>query len=102
MTCICGYVGIYHTCDLVINGSITIDPCPDNSKFCQGEVDKREYYDCRWQENEDGYIVCRMCRKKLGRKAICEVCFCTRCRKEKKEYSSFEDYTDPRNLRCDE
>ena len=27
----------------------------------------------------------------LGRWAICEACFCTRCEKEKKGYSSCED-----------
>ena len=83
VTCICGYVGTYHTCDHVMNGTITIVSCPDNCKVCQKEVDKREYYDCRCQENEDGYTVWGACREKLGCRAICEVYFCTRCKKEK-------------------
>ena len=80
----CGYVGTYHACDYVINGTITICPCPDNCKVCQEEVINREYYDCRWQKNEDGYTVCGMCMEKSGCRAICEACFYTRCEKEKK------------------
>ena len=60
ITCVCGYVGTYHACDHVVNGTITICPCPDNCKFCQEEVDKREYYDRRWRKNEDGHTVCEM------------------------------------------
>ena len=86
ITCVCIYVGTYHACDQVINRTITICPCPDSFKVCQEEVDKREYYDCRWQKNEDGYTVCGMCMEKLGCRTICEACFCTRCEKEKKGY----------------
>ena len=78
----------YHACDHVINATITICPCPDNCKVCQEEEEKREYYDCRWQKNEDGCNVCGMCRKMLRCWAICEAWFCTRCKKEKKRYSS--------------
>ena len=97
ITCICGYVGTYHACDHVINGTITICPCPDNCKVSQEEVVKREYYDCRLQKNEGGYTVCRMCMEKLGCRTICKVCFCTRCKKEKQGYSSCEDCE-----RCDD
>ena len=89
--CVCGYVGTYHACDHVINGTITICPCPDNCKVCQEEIDKCEYYDGRWQKKKDGYTVCGMCMEKLGCWAICEACFCTRSEKEKKGYSSCED-----------
>ena len=51
---VCGYVGPYHACDHVIKRTIAICPCPDNCKVCKEEIDKREYYDCRWQKNEDG------------------------------------------------
>ena len=78
----------YHACGHVINATITICPCPDNCKVCQEEEEKREYYDCRWQKNEDGCNVCGMCRKMLRCWAICEAWFCTRCKKEKKRYSS--------------
>ena len=71
--CVCGYVGTYHACDHVINGTITICPCPDNCKVCQEEIDKCEYYDGRWQKKKkDGYTVCGMCMEKLGCWAICE------------------------------
>ena len=75
----------------VINGTITIDSCPENCKVYQEEVAKREYYDCRWQVNKDKYSVCGMCREKLGCRAICKVCFCTRCKKEKERHSSYQD-----------
>ena len=78
----------YHACDHVINATITICPCTDNCKVCQEEEEKREYYDRRWQKNEDGYNVCGMCMKMLRSWAICEAWFCTRCKKEKKRYSS--------------
>ena len=77
----------YHACDHVINATITICPCTDNCKVCQEEEEKREYYDRRWQKNEDGYNVCGMCMKMLRCWAICEAWFCTRCKKEKKRYS---------------
>ena len=89
--CVCVYVGTCHACDHVINGTTTICLCPGNYKVCQEEVYKREYYDCRWQKNEDGYTVCGMCMEKLGCQAICEACFGTRCEKEKKGYSSCEN-----------
>ena len=91
ITCICGNVGTYHACDHVIYGTITISSCPENCKVCQEEVDKREYYDYRWQKNEAGYIVCGMCMEKLGCRAIREACFCSRCEKEKIGYSRCED-----------
>ena len=50
--CVCGYVGTYHACDHVINGTITICPCPDNCKVCQEEIGKCEYYDGRWQKKK--------------------------------------------------
>lgn len=75
ITCICGYLGTNHPCDFVINGTITIPQCPDNCDICQEKVDKCEYYDLRWQKNEDGYTVCGVCREKLGCQAICENCF---------------------------
>ena len=92
ITCVCGYVGTNHTCDHVINGTITICPSPGNCKVFQEEVEKSEYYYCRWQKNEDGYTVCGMCMEKLGCRTICEACFCTRCEeKERKGYSGCED-----------
>ena len=45
ITCVCGYLGKYHVCDHVVNGTITIYPCLDNSKAFQEEVKKCEYYD---------------------------------------------------------
>ena len=77
ITCVCGYVGTHHACDHVKNGTITICPCPDNCKFCQEEVHKCKYYDCRSQKNEGEYTVCGMCMEKLGCQAICEAWFCT-------------------------
>ena len=91
ITWICGNVGVYHVCDHIINGTITIFPCPDNCKVCREEIDKREHYDCRWQRNEDGYTVCGMCMETLGCQGICEACFCIGCEKEKKGYSRWED-----------
>ena len=64
-------------------------PSFDNCKVCQEEVDQREYYDVRWQKNEDRYTICGMYREKLGCQAIYENCFCTRCKKEER-YSSCE------------
>ena len=46
-TCNCGYMGICHTCYLIIYGNITTDSCLDDSKVCQQKVDKRDYYNCR-------------------------------------------------------
>ena len=89
--CICGYAETYHTCDHVIDGAITIHSCPDNCKVCQEEIDKRKYYDYRWQESEGGCTSCEICSEKLGCRVICEVCFCIRCKKEKETYSSCED-----------
>ena len=43
ITCVCGYVGTYHACGHIINGTIAICLYPE-------EVDKREYYDCIWQK----------------------------------------------------
>ena len=91
ITCLCGYVGKYHVCDHVINGTINIYPCSDNCNVSQEEVDKYEYQDCRWQKYEDGYTVFGMCMEKLGCCAICEACFCIRCKKCKNRYSSCED-----------
>ena len=48
ITCACGYVGTYNACDHIINGTINIYPSPDNCNVCQEEVEKREYYNCRW------------------------------------------------------
>lgn len=31
----CGYVGIYHVCDLAINGTIIIELYYDDCKICQ-------------------------------------------------------------------
>ena len=90
IACVCGNAATYGTCDHVINGTIAICPCPGNYKVCQEEVDKHEYYDCRWQKNEDGYIVFGMCMEKLGCGTIWEACFCTRPEKEKKVYSGCE------------
>ena len=89
ITCVCSYLGTDHSCNHVINGNITIRPCLDDCKVCQEEVDKREYYDLKQQQNEDRYIVCGVCRGNLVCQAICENCFCTRCKKEK-GYSSCE------------
>ena len=89
ITCVCSYLGTSHSCDYVINGTITIRSCPNNCKVCQKEEDKREYYNLRWKKNEDGYTVCGVCNEKLGCQAICENCFCTKCEKEK-GYSSCE------------
>lgn len=55
ITCICGYVGTYHASNFVINGTITID-------YESWNVGQEEYWDCRWQKNEDGYTVCAVCR----------------------------------------
>ena len=66
ITCIYIYLGTYHACGHAINGAITIDSCPDNCAVFLQEVDKRKYYHCRWQENEDGYPVCGIYREKLG------------------------------------
>ena len=86
----------------VINGPITIDSCPENCKVYQEEVAKREYYDCRWQVNEEEYSVCGMCTEKLGCRAISKVCFCTRCKKEKEGHSSYQDWRESRDLGCDD
>ena len=46
ITCICGYVRTYLTCDLVITGTITKDIYPGNCEMCHQEVNKQEYYNC--------------------------------------------------------
>ena len=66
-------MGTYPSCDHVINGTIVKRPCLDDFKVCQEEVDKREYYDLRYQQNEDGYTVCRVCRGHLGCQAIYKI-----------------------------
>ena len=59
----------YHACNHVINGTINIYLCPENFNASQEEVDKREYYDCKWykkkKKNEDGCTVSEMCREKI-------------------------------------
>ena len=47
-------------------------------------------------KNEDGYTVCRMCREKLGFWDICEVSFCTICKKEKECYERYSNCKDCR------
>ena len=42
----------YHACNHVINGTINIYLCPENFNASQEEVDKREYYDCKWQKKK--------------------------------------------------
>ena len=79
ITCVCGYVGTYHACGHIINGTIAICLYPE-------EVDKREYYDCIWQKNEDAYTVYGRCMEKLGCQTICEACVCTRCEREKRRF----------------
>ena len=78
-------MGTDHTCDHVINETGTIDSCPNNCKVCQAEVDKREYYECRWQKNEDGYTGYGMCRENLGYWVICVVCFVQDVKKRKRD-----------------
>ena len=66
ITCICGYVETYHACDHVINRTIIIYYCPANCKVCQENINRLEYYDCKWWINKDGYAVCEMYRENLG------------------------------------
>ena len=40
--------------------------CSDNCEVCLKEVDKREYFNLRWQKNEDGYSVCSLYRENVG------------------------------------
>lgn len=76
-------MGTYHTYDHVVNGTVTIDLCSNYYKVCQEEVYKRGYYNWRWQNSEDEYTVCGICREKLGFQYICKVCFCISCQQEK-------------------
>ena len=75
----CAYFGANHLCSKIMNGTISISSCPDKYPVCQDAIDKRDCFGLRWQ-NEDGYTTCGVCKEKLGCQAICEVCFCTKCR----------------------
>ena len=77
-------MGTYHAYDHLTNRAMTINFCLDDCNVFQEEVNKHEYYDCRWQENEDEYTVFDY-----------EICFCTRLKMEDEchgKYSSCEDF----------
>ena len=63
--CVCGYFGTNHACSKIINGKISISPCPDECPVCQDAIDKCEYFDLRCQKNDDGYTACGVCNEKL-------------------------------------
>lgn len=48
----------------MINGTIIINSCSDNCNVCQAKLDRCEYFDCRWQENEDRYIFVKCTEKR--------------------------------------
>ena len=78
ITCMCAYFGANHLCSKIMNGTISISSCPDKYPVCQDAIERRDYFGLRWQ-NEDGYTTCGVCKEKLGCRAVCEVCFCTKC-----------------------
>ena len=78
ITYACDYFGANHVSSKIINGTTSIRSCPEKCTVCQDAIDKRDYFGLRWR-NEDGYTTCGVCKEKLGCRAVCEVCFCTKC-----------------------
>ena len=85
--CISVYIGTYHACDYLINGTIAIDSCRDNYKICREEVNKREYYDYRWQTKTDILFVKYEKEARILR--YFRYSFCKRCKNELESYGGY-------------
>ena len=73
ITSLCGYAGICYISNLFINKIVTTGLCSDHCEMCHEEVNKYQYNNCVWEENEDSYTICEMFKQGEILKHLCNL-----------------------------